>query len=240
MGTLLIPLSGPLQSWGSSSRFATRATEKAPTKSGVIGLLAAARGLRRTDPLAELLTLSFGVRVDQPGKIVRDFQTERSLDGSVSMPLSYRYYLGDATFLAGVESPDLTLLEALQQNLKQPRFPLYLGRRSCPPAGPVWASVVPENLVDALTDAEWRATAVHRAAHRTQETVTLQLLVDAEATDPSAETYRDEPVSFNPERREYAWRKVRSSDVVVRNPDYVPSHSGRPSHDPTDFTAEGF
>ena len=53
MSVLLLKLAGPLQSWGSSSRFARRGTEIAPTKSGVIGLLAAAKGMRRTEPLTD-------------------------------------------------------------------------------------------------------------------------------------------------------------------------------------------
>src|SRR3954463_10414355 len=102
MSVLLLKLAGPLQSWGSSSRFARRGTDTAPTKSGVIGLLAAAKGIRRTEPLTELLGLEFGVRLDQPGQILRDFQTARSLDGRDSAPLTYRFYLSDAVFLAAV------------------------------------------------------------------------------------------------------------------------------------------
>lgn len=135
MPTLLMRLSAPLQSWGSHSRFVTRGTEQAPTKSGVFGLLAAARGIRRSEPITDLLGLRFGTRVDQPGKLVRDFQVERSRDALTSMPLSYRYYLGDAVFLAAVESEDCELLNGLQEALHAPHFPLYLGRRSCPTAG---------------------------------------------------------------------------------------------------------
>ena len=47
MATLLLRLAAPLQAWGSDSKFETRKTNREPTKSGVIGLLAAALGLRR-------------------------------------------------------------------------------------------------------------------------------------------------------------------------------------------------
>lgn len=47
MATLLLRLAAPLQSWGSDSKFETRKTDREPTKSGVVGLLAAALGLRR-------------------------------------------------------------------------------------------------------------------------------------------------------------------------------------------------
>ena len=42
MSVLLIRLKGPMQSWGSRSRFSLRSTEPYPTKSGVIGMIAAA------------------------------------------------------------------------------------------------------------------------------------------------------------------------------------------------------
>jgi len=51
-----------MQSWGVESRFVRRTTSPHPSKSGVIGLLAAAQGRRRTDPVEDLLQVSFGVR----------------------------------------------------------------------------------------------------------------------------------------------------------------------------------
>ena len=129
MAVLLLRLAGPMQAWGVRSRFTVRSTELAPTKSGVIGMLAAAVGRRRTDPIEDLIKLRFGVRKDQPGTVIRDFHTARTLDGRSSMPLSNRYYLADAVFLAGIEG-DEALLEGIDEALRHPAFPLYLGRRS--------------------------------------------------------------------------------------------------------------
>ena len=50
MATLLLRLAAPLQSWGMDSKFETRKTNREPTKSGVVGLLAAALGIRRDEP----------------------------------------------------------------------------------------------------------------------------------------------------------------------------------------------
>ena len=44
MATLLLRLAAPLQSWGADSKFEVRKTNREPTKSGVLGLLAAALG----------------------------------------------------------------------------------------------------------------------------------------------------------------------------------------------------
>lgn len=72
---LLIRLAGPLQSWGLTGRFARRDTHTRPTKSGVIGLCAAALGLAREEPLGELAEVLFGVRADRPGTPLRDYHT---------------------------------------------------------------------------------------------------------------------------------------------------------------------
>ncbi|MEV7287146.1 type I-E CRISPR-associated protein Cas5/CasD [Streptomyces sp. NPDC093252] len=72
---LLVRLAGPLQSWGITSRFARRDTHNRPTKSGVIGLCAAALGLPREEPLGELAEVLFGVRADRPGTSLRDYHT---------------------------------------------------------------------------------------------------------------------------------------------------------------------
>ncbi|TDP92578.1 CRISPR-associated Cas5e family protein [Leucobacter luti] len=241
MPTLLIRLTGPLQSWGSQSRFSTRSTENAPTKSGVFGLIAAAQGRRRSDSITDLLELSFGVRIDQPGRLVRDFQTAKSRDGSVSMPLSYRYYLCDATFLAGVYSEDAELLAGIQGALRAPGYPLYLGRRSCPPAGPLFTEIVDGTAREALARAPWQAAAHHQRANAAAH-VSLRILsdsTDADADD-AAERIHDEPVSFDSDRREYNWRRVVSTVVTVPNPQFVAKPGTPDDHDPMLVLTEGF
>ncbi|WP_029146490.1 type I-E CRISPR-associated protein Cas5/CasD [Microbacterium luticocti] len=210
MPTLLIELAGPQQSWGSRSRFASRGTERAPTRSGVIGLLAAALGIRRTESLGQFDGLEFGVRIDQPGHVERDFQTARTLDGRTSMPLSERFYLADAVFLVGLGARTRAELERLQHALAHPVFPLYLGRRAFPPAGPLKTEVVDAELRDALASATWRATDSHRrtAGHGAP---LLEMIVDARPGERADDSLRDVPRSFDPRRRRHDWRDVRVS-----------------------------
>ncbi|MFY1702208.1 type I-E CRISPR-associated protein Cas5/CasD [Micromonospora sp. WMMA1923] len=234
MSVLLLRLAGPLQSWGATSRFTRRHTEVAPTKSGVIGILAAARGLRRTDPLTELLNLDFGVRIDQPGQLLRDFQVARTLDGQHSMPLTHRYYLSDAVFLAAIGG-DRTLLDGLHEAVRRPRFPLYLGRRSCPPVAPVTLGVHPGTVTEVLGDWAWQAS--KRLRERGNATVPLEVLSDAPPGAEVTETLPDQPISFDPAHRQYGWRAVTRTRVVVPNPDSRPpvatgSGSGPADHEP--------
>ncbi|AYY12434.1 type I-E CRISPR-associated protein Cas5/CasD [Actinobacteria bacterium YIM 96077] len=237
MSVVALRLCGPLQAWGSGSKFVRRTTELAPTKSGVVGLVAAAKGLRRTDPLGELPGLRLAVRIDQPGRLLRDFQTaqqpRKERDGSVtwkSLPLSERYYLGDAAYLAVLEG-DQALVEQIDAAVRSPAFPLYLGRRSCPPAGPVALGIYDTDLATALETVPWLASRHHQARHRAGR-VQLETIRDARPDEPGAERIHDDPVSFDPNRRMYAWRSVLRDSVVVDNPrgvgDVTPEHDPMP------------
>ncbi|WP_127841415.1 type I-E CRISPR-associated protein Cas5/CasD [Actinomyces wuliandei] len=219
MGVLLLRLAGPMQAWGVRSRFTVRETELAPTKSGILGILAAAAGRRRTDPVEDLLTLRFGVRKDQPGRVIRDFHTARSLDGKDSMPLSDRYYLADAVFLAGIEG-EADLLEGMEEALRHPRFPLYLGRRSCVPSQPVAMGLREGSLLEALRQEAWQASQWYR---RRRGWLEAEILIDAEATPEEERSgdlrgSRDVPLSFDPRRREYSFREVERHHVVLGEP----------------------
>src|SRR3990170_1963445 len=110
MPTLLLRLVGPMQSWGTTSRFDHRDTGKEPSKSGVVGLLAAALGIDRENwsELEPLTRLAMGVRHDRPGEPKRDYQTAKdiiSADGKKKhdTAVTTRDYLADAAFLVGLE-----------------------------------------------------------------------------------------------------------------------------------------
>lgn len=220
MSTLLIELAGPQQAWGSTSRFTTRATDLAPTRSGVIGMLAAALGMERTAELDRFDGLTFGVRIDQAGRVERDFQTTRSLDGQTTFPLSQRFYLGDAVFLVGISAERDELL-AYQNALARPYFPLFLGRRAFPPAGPIPTHIVDAPLRTALSEAAWRARPHHRRRIRNEQ-VTLEMIVDAAPGEITGETRQDVPVRFDPRRRSYRRREVATLHVSLPHPEPRP------------------
>ena len=200
MATLLLRLAAPLQAWGSDSKFETRKTDREPTKSGVVGLLAAALGLRRddTEGLARLNGLRFAVRADQEGSLLVDFHTAKSRDTSY---VTYRHYLQDAVFLAGLESGDEALLRELEAALRHPVYPLYLGRRSCPPTLPLCLGIRQGSLLDVLRTEPMQG--------RKPETGKLRIVADADPADPAAVPRQDLPMSFSPVHRQYGFRPVR-------------------------------
>lgn len=234
MSVLALRLAGPLQSWGASSRFTRRTTESAPTKSGVIGLLAAAAGIERGDDtqLAPLTALRFGTRIDQPGTRIRDFHTAHHGVTGASMPLSERFYLADAVFVAALEG-DHTLLTSLHHALHAPVYPPYLGRRSCPPTEPVTLGLHEDTtLDDVLASVPWQAAPWYRRRHRTPQTLTVLRETAPDEPAETADTLRDQPISFDAGHRQHALRTVVTRSV----PTPVPGgNSPQDAHDP--FTA---
>jgi CRISPR system Cascade subunit CasD len=147
--TLLLRLCGPMQSWGTQSRFKIRDTGLEPSKSGVVGLLCAALGWPRETDVTPLARLRMGVRVDREGSHARDYHTvggahrkgERygvatAEGGPGGTVVSQRYYLADADFLVGLEG-DAGLLRELDAALAAPVWQLFLGRKAFVPGVPV-------------------------------------------------------------------------------------------------------
>jgi len=201
-----------MQSWGTTSRFDHRDTGKEPSKSGVIGLLAAALGIDRetwTD-LEPLTHLSMGVRHDRPGVPKRDYQTAQHIISADHAKIhetavTIREYLADAAFLVALEGDDRTLLKKIYAALQNPVWTLALGRKSYAPTESIWMN-------DGLQDAplmhvleRWPWIAVQRK----WEDFPDKLLVSYEAEDGSGVLKMDQPLSSFAERR-FGARFVRS------------------------------
>lgn len=217
MPTLLLRLMGPMQSWGTTSRFDQRDTGKEPSKSGVIGLIAAAMGIERENwtHLEPLTRLVMGVRHDRPGVPKYDYQTagcaatdtiiqangKSSKDG---VP-SHRDYLADAAFLVGLECEDRLLLERIYAALQNPVWTLALGRKSYVPSEPIWIEngLQDAPLREALAQCPWISSA------RKWEKPPAQLLISFESDDGSGVLKMDQPLSSFAERR-FGTRFVRS------------------------------
>lgn len=215
--TLLLRLAGPMQSWGTQSRFSIRDTGLEPSKSGVFGLLCAALGAPRNDEetlqrLREGLTM--GVRVDREGVMKKDFHTAKDVakasgSGTKDTEISDRWYLADADFLVGLESEDEALLLALNKALAQPVWQISLGRKSFVPATPIreLEALLPMSLRDALEKYDWKTD-------RKEETpARLRVAVDANAADDNwqAEVRQDVPLSFA--ERRFTIRQVKTGFI---------------------------
>ncbi|MEL7171056.1 MAG: type I-E CRISPR-associated protein Cas5/CasD [Bacteroidota bacterium] len=210
MSTLLIRLTGPMQSWGLQSAFSDRDTAREPTKSGVVGLLCAALGKPRIErpgdgypTLAELAALRMGVRVDREGQPRYDFHTAQDVLKASATPgqiakgstaalkdtePSVRHYLADAWFTVGLEG-ERSLLERIDAALAAPRWPLSLGRKAFPPGLPVrivlndqQPALFDTSLVESLASfSDPSITFPHLAVLVESAPETWRVVVDAEA-----------------------------------------------------------
>jgi CRISPR system Cascade subunit CasD len=170
--------------------------------------------------------LRIGVRIDQPGVLLRDYHTAKS---EKSAYVTHRYYVSDAVFLAGLEG-EADLLETIQHALGAPFFPLFLGRRSCPPAGQIALGIRRgKTLLQALQ--EEPVLAAHET-RTTKNSPRLRLMLDAQAEE-EAYFLRDQPVSFSQSRRVHGFRRVREMLVIPLSGQPSQSEQESPTlHDP--------
>jgi CRISPR system Cascade subunit CasD len=213
VSVLLLRLAGPMQSWGTRSRFSNRDTGLEPSRSGVVGLLAAAAGIPRDDDeaLKRFLPdkLKMAVRVDREGRLMRDYHTAQNVRraDTIKTPqetvLSERFYLADADFLVGLES-DKAFLKELEAALAAPVWQLCLGRKAFVPSLPVCEGVHPDELLAVLTTQPWRK----RSRWDVPAEKTLRFVVEVDYG--LGEPRQDVPVSFVSRDRKFAVRHVKT------------------------------
>lgn len=227
MPTLLLRLCGPMQSWGTRSRFTERDTEMEPSKSGVVGLLCAAMGWERARDTAPLAALRMGVRVEREGTLMRDYHTAggagdgvRRSSGSLSTTavLSNRYYLADADFLVGLESSDTQFLSQIEAALRDPVWQLSLGRKSfalsLPPYLPDDGGLRDLPLKEALTnEGPLREPGADRKPPA--DTPRKRLIIETTFDTPQHELRIDQPLGAAFRDRTFGPRPILQSYLEV-------------------------
>lgn len=220
MKSVLIRLEGPLQAWSAQGKLGIRDTEHEPTKSGVLGLVAAALGMSRDDDagLAALASLRMGVRVDRAGTLLHDYHTAGGgkfrgqkyyvHDTSDCVP-THRYYLQDASFVAALQGED-SLVSRIAEALRSPRYAPFLGRRSCPPSVPLLIGVVEGNGREALEGAPLALE---------PDSGPYRLVVESPGGE--GDVRYDVPLSFAQSERRYGTRYVTTEWVAGPAPKEV-------------------
>jgi len=162
---LILKLEGPMQAWGGHSFEDRRPSELFPTRSGLLGLLAACLGYKRTDveqQQALATSLLFAVRIDfdpnKPSKPIKmvDYHTvknaRKEYQGLKSNETiqTWREYLQEAKYSVAIWLTDhaAITLDDLVAAINKPVFTPFLGRRSCPIVRPLYEGRV--NAVDEL------------------------------------------------------------------------------------------
>ncbi|MBR3242129.1 MAG: type I-E CRISPR-associated protein Cas5/CasD [Parasporobacterium sp.] len=202
MKTVLLKFSGPLQSWGTDSHFETRHTDTHPSKSGVIGMIAAGLGIHRDEDekVSRLKQLDFAVRIDQVGQILRDYHTAKKYKENGDFERTYvtnRFYIQDAVFIVALGSDDEELIQDVETAMVRPYYSYYLGRRSLPPTADLFLGIVDMDVVTALKKYPWQAAAWYQKNNSNR----LQIFADgAMLKGESIRVRNDEVVSFSQSR----------------------------------------
>ncbi|MDU2293365.1 MAG: type I-E CRISPR-associated protein Cas5/CasD [Clostridia bacterium] len=208
MKTILLKCAGPLQAWGTDSYFETRMTDLYPSKSGIIGLLAACCGYRREEdgPLVRLNELDFAVRVDRSGSLLRDYHTAQkytkkgTLDGNY---VTNRYYLQDAVFIVALGHRDEAFIDELVAAIRAPYFQPFMGRRSLPVPVDFLLAVCSGGVIENLTNLPKQTH--DKPSDRLSEQLTLYADADLLGTD-QWHWRKDRPISFSQKNRRFANR----------------------------------
>lgn len=231
MKTILLKLAGPLQSYGTKSHFETRETDYYPSKSAIIGLIAASLGYRRNDDenIQKLNSLSFGVRVDQPGTLMRDYHTASKYKVTskqiVELDRTYvtnRYYLEDAVFTVAIGSEDDEYIEKIYSNLQKPYFQTYMGRRSLPLPYDYLIEINRLDVIGNLKTTPWNASGWYKK-HAPN---TLDIYCDSDLIKGS-HSYRkrkDIVKSFSQKNRQFKYRYESNLTVPIDNIEKVKTH----------------
>lgn len=217
MKTILLKFSGPLQSWGTNSNFEVRYTDRYPSKSAVIGMIAASLGYRRDEDvlIQELNKLDFAVRTDQNGTLLRDYHIAYKNDSKENTYVTNRYYLQDAVFVVAIGSSEEDKIKNIEYALRNPRFSLFLGRRSIPLNYDFYLGTRDKNIIDAIKEEKWQAAEWYKKYHKKE---ILEIYADKELLgDVGTETFikRDAVTSFSQKRRQHEFRAI--SKITVEN-----------------------
>lgn len=160
MQALVFTLAAPMMAFGEIAVDERRGTAPRPTRSAVLGLLAAALGLERADPRQRPFADGYdiAVRTDRAGRVLADYHTvqvppssainkaakqtgrrpatraEELAVGDLGTKLTRRDYLTDAAFTVLIVARPVAPvpLSELAGALERPHWRLSAGRRSCP------------------------------------------------------------------------------------------------------------
>jgi CRISPR system Cascade subunit CasD len=153
---LTFQLYAPLSSWGEPAVGEKRNSARHPSKSAVLGLIAAAMGFRRQDDRPHLdlqNSLGFAVKLVGESFPTADYHTTQAAEKqgphmrkrkdemrALSKTwLSSRQYRQDALSVVGLwntQGAQIGLTD-IETALQKPKFSLFLGRKSCPLALPL-------------------------------------------------------------------------------------------------------
>lgn len=212
-----------MQSWGTSSRFETRTTDYYPSKSAVIGMIAASFGYKRDEDekIRKLNDLDFAVRIDQEGVLRRDYHIATKYKDSGDIDRNYvtnRYYMEDAVFVVAISHENDEWIDEILYALNHPYFQPFMGRRSCPLPVDFVIETTNKGAIEALEAVEWQASSWYKNKHKNYR---ADIYADKDLMPEAPSTIRtDRVISFSQKERKFGPRfEARASKNLTTKVD---------------------
>lgn len=152
MYTLTFTLTAPTMRFSAQQTYNNKPTLPYPTKSSIVGLVAASLGRRRGENIDDLANMRMGVAVLNKPHTFIDFQTMgyANMTQTTRMPIQRKQYLSDCKFQIALESDNESLLESIARSFTNPAFPLFCGARDCivtePISGTINEGTIEDNI----------------------------------------------------------------------------------------------
>ncbi len=207
-----------MQSWGYNSEYTYRNSGLFPSKSAVLGMCCAAKGLARgsegeksfLESLSGCLMTAIAIPrqrsiADKSWHVnvrrIEDFHTienTKTASGSSNKNavITYRQYLCDADFIVLLENIESNIAGQLEEKLIDPDWGVWLGRKSCIPSTPVFAG-----KFDILDD-------VCHELLRGKKLNSFTYQKEVLSFSDGADTLMDEPLDYAIDKRERGQRRV--------------------------------
>ncbi len=191
MAFLVFQLQAPFAAWGDTAVGEYRGSQNWPGESALIGLLAAALGIRRDEEAAHAALRQgyrYAIGVVAPGTLLRDYHTaqvpgradlkkrpHQTRRDELAIPkhllntvLSTRDYRQNGAWRIAIQEAQNPphSLQALADALAKPHFVLYLGRKSCPLAAPLDPQIIAAGNIKDAFEAYWLQQCEHLDSQR--------------------------------------------------------------------------
>ena len=218
-------LNGALQSWGYNSDFSYRNTGLFPTKSAVLGLCCAAKGLSRgSEEERSFLESVYDCKMmaialprirrskDKMWPVnvrrIEDFHTVENTKtasgkSSPNTVITYRQYLCDADFIILLKEVPQDIADDLENNLSDPTWGIWLGRKSCIPSAPVFAGVYAN--MNEVSNELLNGRILNQFTHQQE----------ASSFEKGSDTIMDNPIDYAIDKRKRGQRRVKIFEAEV-------------------------
>ena len=209
--SLLLRFGAPWQAWGNQSYYDRRTTLTNPTKSGVVGMISSAMGIKRdnTSMIATLASIKLTSVTTKIGRIETDYQTigggypdddkmhvPRTAEGNNRQAEVYKEYLADYEFGIVLEGPN-DLIASCRDAFDDPVWWVYLGRKCCLPTPPFMLGMVDNrDQAKEFLEKQFRVN-INKCP----------IIRDADPNESASDVLMDMPLDFS--TRKFGSRRIR-------------------------------